>query len=232
MRGRFDLARPLLRFITSHFHRPTGGFFATANGRRDGKGTQEIMTTSLAALACLWAGNVDVAMMAGRWLKQLYEAQPDLSKGLYHVWDSENGLVVNFPKADAVSFLVDATATQQWYFQYGISAAFLSSLYGATQDDTWLQLAQQYLRASRYCRDDVYLCPTSGKIGWGSAWTYRYTADLDDKRRAEAVAGGLIALQKENGCWISDSEEADAGGTIDETAEFVGFQGAISLVIE
>lgn len=232
MRGRFDLALPLLRFITSYFHRPTGGFFATADGRREGKGTQEMMTTSLAGLACLWAGNVDIALAVGRWLQQVYDAQPDLSKGLYHVWHSENGLVVNFPKAEAVSFLVDATATQQWYFQYGISAAFLSSLFGATQDHTWLRLAQQYLRASRYCREDVYRFPTSGKIGWGSAWTYRYTRDLDDKHRAETVAKGLIALQKDNGSWISDSDEADAGGSIDETAEFVGFQGAISLVVE
>ena len=59
---------------------------------------------------------------------------------------------------------MDANKTTQWYFEYGIAAAFLASLCGATRDRRWLELAQKFLRATKVCRDDVYRQPQSGKI--------------------------------------------------------------------
>src|SRR5438477_458045 len=146
----------------------------------------------------------------------------------------DGGLVTEFPAAEAKAHFVNAHEPAQWYFQYGISAAFLSSLAGATGDRDWLALAQRFLRASRACRDDVYRQPQSGKIGWGAAWTYRLSGDPEDRQLVEAVAEGLHALQSPEGWWSSlnvyDYKKAkNVESNIDVTNEFVGLLGCMEL---
>jgi len=239
MRGRFEIAYALLATLIEYHDEKTGGFFATGesdgSGRRTGK--QEMMSTSLAGLACLWLGRMDIARRTGRWLQHLYDAQPDLSAGLYHVWDSERGLITEFPQADAKTYFVNASMPDQWYFQYGISAAFLSSLSAATGEKHWLQLAQKFLRASSHCRDDVYGRFTSAKIGWGAAWTYRVSGDNGDSHVAELVAERLCALQNDDGSWSASGSygtesAAVAEPTIDLTAELTGLLGCIALAVD
>jgi hypothetical protein len=226
-RGRFDIARPLIRFIKARQDPATGGFAA------DEQGSQEIMTGSVAALACLWSGDLDAALAAAGWLKRMFEAQPDLRRGLYHVW--RNGLVTEFPAESATSYLVDATQRKQWYFQYGISAAFLAQLTAATGDNSWIDLGRRYLGASSHCQDDVYRQPQSGKIGWGSAWTYRVSRLPEDARYAAPVIDGLCALQTPDGSWHPGGVYEMAPGEsveprIDITSEFVALQSEMGII--
>lgn len=236
MRGRFELTRALLPVILDYHDETGGGFFQTARAHADRRGHQEIMTTSIAGLACLWGGRLDVAARTGRWLEKIYQAQPDLTLGLYFVWDTESGLVTDFPTELARNFMVDAGQAVQRYYQYGISAAFLASLSGATGERKWLELAQAFLRASQHCQEDVYRQPQSGKIGWGAAWTYRLSGEPQDRQPAEAVLEGLRALQSEDGWWSGlnayqrqMSVTAEPG--IDVTGEFVGLVGCMELVL-
>jgi hypothetical protein len=237
MRGRFEISVALLETIADYFDERSGGFFATASegsGRRGGR--QEIMSTSLAGLACLWGGRLNMARRTGLWLERLYDAQPDLAVGLYHVWDTERGLVTEFPPEDATSYVVDALRPEQWYFQYGISAAFLSSLSSATGEKHWLQLAQKFLRATTMCRDDAYSRFTSAKIGWGAAWTYRLSGDNVDRHLAELVAQHMCALQNADGSWSSSGGYGTESArvidqTMDLTAELTGLLGCIALAV-
>jgi hypothetical protein len=236
MRGRFRIAYSLLRTLVAYHHEGTGGFFLTTEGWKQRQGRQEIMTTSLAGLACLWAGRLDIARSTGQCLRQIYATQPDLSKGLYTVWDTRNGLVTQFPKSEAKGFLVDASQPEQWYFQYGISAAFLSSLSAATQDQEWLELARKFLHASKYCQEDVYHRPASGKIGWGAAWCYRLSGDREDREIGVAVIEGLRALQNADGSWSASGIRCDKSVSasepdIDVTAELTGLLGCMGLII-
>ena len=125
----------------------------------------------------------------------------------------------------------------QRYYQYGIAAAFLTSLHAATGEQEWLKLSQRFLEATRYCAEDVYRQPQSGKIGWGAAWTYRLTRDPRDRGIAEAVQEGLLALQSERGWWsvlnvydydMTKSPEPSA----DITGEFVAHLGNIELSLQ
>ncbi len=228
MAGRFDLARQLAHFI-GHYHNPaSGGFFAD-----EARSTEEIMTTSMAGLACLWAGKMDLAIAAGGWLETLWKAQPDISKGLYTSW--RNGLVTEYPEADASGCLVDPTKPRQWYFQYGISAALLTSLAGATGEAHWLALARQFLHASAHCGPDRYRTPQSGKVGWGAAWAYRHSRAAEDLELVHQVSSGLIALQNDDGSWLATgvyggaTAEADSV-TLDVTSEFVTLQSFMGMV--
>lgn len=236
MRGRFEMAHSILRVLVACHDEHTGGFFGTTEGFRHRRGTQELMTTSMAGLACLWAGRLEIARRTGQWIQNLHAAQPDLSRGLYFVWDPKAGLVSKYPAAEAASFFVDATKTEQWYFQYGIAAAFLSSLAGAVREKKWLELGQKFLRASKVCREDVYQQPQSGKIGWGAAWTYRQTGDPEDRKLIEQVAAGLHALQNKEGWWSAltvyaykNAEKVESH--FDVTNEFVGLLGCMEAVV-
>lgn len=221
-RGRWEIVRPLLRYLSAA-HRPaTGGFEARADG------TQEIMTTAMGAMAALWCGRVDLALGAAGWLERVFAAQPDLQRGLYHVWRPEHGLVTEFEDERAVWYLVDARQTRQWYYQYGISAAFLSQLAAHTGQMHWLELGRRYLHACRHCREDVFRTPQAGKIGWGAAWTFRVGGQAGDAAIARAVVDGLIALQQPDGSWHDPAY--DPHTCLDVTAEMTALQAAIGVV--
>jgi hypothetical protein len=134
-RARFDLVRRWADFLERFQDRENGGFCddpSTSLANQYRRGEQELMSSGVAAIALLWAGRAEAALRAGRWLRRLFEAQPDLSRGLYFVWDRRAGLVTEFPASRAVEYFVDASQTGQWYFQYGIGAALGAGLFGAT----------------------------------------------------------------------------------------------------
>lgn len=199
-RARFDLVRLWADFLERHQDPDNGGFYGTPASLRQ-RGEQELMTTGVVAIALLWAGRMASALRAGAWIRRLYEAQPDLARGLYFVWHRRTGLVTEFPADKAVEYWIDASRKEQWYFQYGVGAALSASLYGATGDHTWLKLGRQYLDATAHCRDDVFRQGTSGKIGWGAAWMYRMTRDPADRKIAIAVHDNLRAAQHADGWW-------------------------------
>ncbi len=229
MRGRFELARHMSGVIATYHNPSSGGFFAD-----EARTVEEVMTTSMAGVACLWAGKGDLAEAAGNWLRSLWLAQPDLRRGLYTSW-RRNELVTQFSEAEAGGCLVDASKARQYYFQYGISAALLASLAGSSGDMAWLDLARKFLHASAHCGPDRYQTPQSGKIGWGAAWTFRLSRHPADFELSATVAHGLCALQNGDGSWLATGvyggESANADSvTIDVTAEFAILQSHMGLV--
>jgi len=215
--GDAEFSAALTGFLEQAWNSESGGF----RGRQDG--TEEIMTTAMAGIACLRAGRMEVARGVKNWLNSVWAAQPDIQLGLYHGYKPGIGIL---PGDRSVFYLVDATQLKQWYFQYGISAAFLADYSGRTGDAVSLELARRYLHASRWCREDVYRTPQSGKIGWGAAWTWEQTRNDDDLKLVEAVVEGLTALQCGDGSWNSAgvyeaSPESADESRMDVTAEFV-----------
>lgn len=224
VRARFDLVRTWADFLERFQDPDNGGFYGTS-AHLNQRGEQELMTTGVVAIALLWAGRIKAALGAGEWLRRLYDAQPDLSRGLYFVWDRRAGLVTEFPALKAVEYQVDAANTGQWYFQFGIGAALGAGLFGATGDRAWLKLGRNYLDAAKHCREDVFRQGTSGKIGWGAAWLCRMTRDPADRAVAQAVYGNLRDAQHPDGWWsveniYSRDWSACPAPQIDVTGEF------------
>lgn len=215
--GDFQLAQELTGFLKGRWNLESGGF----RTREDG--TEEIMTTSMAGLACLVNGESAVAAGTARWLEMIFRTQPDLQKELVHVWRPGEGLVRGDGSA---AFVVDCSKLRQWYFQYGISAAFLAEYAKRTGRHEALRLAEEYLRASAFCAEDRYRTPQSGKIGWGAAWVYAQTRDAEELRLVEQVSEGLRALQCGDGSWNAEGvyeakPTASDAARFDVTAEFV-----------
>jgi hypothetical protein len=232
IQARFDLVRKLVHFLQRFQDPKTGGFFGSTDAYQR-QSEQEFMTTGVVALALLWAGHTEAALRTGTWMRRLLDAQEDVTQGLAFVWNRQTAeLVTEFPAEKAVEYRINARQTAQWYFQFGIAAALAASLAGATGDGSWLDLGHAYLRASKHCREDVYLQGTSGKIGWGAAWMYRLTGDPADRAIAEAVYNNLSAAQHADGWWngsniySKDWSSKPAPG-IDVTGEFIALLGWI-----
>ena len=225
--GRSEVASALSAFLKRQYNDSTGGF------RADAAGTEEIMTTSLAGLAMLRAGQTDLARGAGAWLERVLAAQPNLQRGLLHVWKPGVGLTEG---DGSVWYRINAAEPRQWYFQYGISAALLADLSRQTGEARWLELARRYLHASAYCHEDRYRTPQSGKIGWGAAWTYALSGLAEDKALVTAVESGLGDLQGGDGSWngegVYDATPApeSAVARIDVTSEFVALLSMMSEI--
>lgn len=223
--GRRDIAEPLVRFLLTRWNAESGGFLA------DAEGSEEIMTTSMAGLACLRAGHAEAARGTAGWLDRMMREQPDLRRGLIHVRKPGVGLTEG---DGSVWFVIDAAKPRQWYFQYGISAAFLADYSKQSGEARWLELARAYLEASALCHEDRYRTPQSGKIGWGAAWTYALSGREEDRALVKAVADGLRALQCGDGSWNSEGvyeaqPSQDPVARIDVTSEFVAL---LSLMAE
>jgi len=202
--ARFDVSERILGFLEG-FHDPrAGGFFGTLKDRKN-RAEQEMMTTGVLAIAMLWGGRIDLARKVAVWFENVWEAQPNLEGGLYFVWHARNGLVTEFPAETALSHWVNPREKTQWYFQYGIPAAFLSVFSAAVKEPRWLKLGQKYLHASRHCGEDRYSTPQSGKIGWGAAWTYRLSRDEKDRALIATVFRGLQSNQSTEGWWPGQS---------------------------
>ena len=234
--ARFDISERLLGFLEKFQDPRSGGFYGTFE-QRESQGEQEMMTTGLVAMAMLWGGRRERAGEVARWMKQLWEAQPDLKRGLYAVWHSRDGLVTKYPPEAARRYLVDAGELAQWYFQYGIPAGFLALYSGVAREPRWLKLGEEFLHASRYCREDVYLRPQSGKIGWGAAWTYRLNRREEDRAIIEKVFAGLKATQSADGWWpqqavYGDQKVAESLASLDLTAEFIAHLSWMEAALE
>jgi hypothetical protein len=207
-------ARSLTGFLLTQRNPRTGAFTARADG------SEEIMTTAIAGIACLRNGEAEAAAGVADWLRFVLASQPDLKKELIHMSHPDKGLT----RGDgSVAYIVDCSKPRQWYFQYGIAAAFLAE-FGDRES------AERYLDASAYCFEDRYSTPQSGKIGWGAAWTYRQPHPL-----ITAVASGLRGLQCGDGSWNNEGvyeakpSAADAA-RFDVTAEFVALLAQMGAV--
>ncbi len=232
MRGRLEMVHRLAEFLETFQDETTGGLYTTP-GERQRQGQQDMMTTGLVAIALLWAGRLDVARRTAGWMRQLWDAQPDLTRKLYFISNHCQVLVRDFPETDAKAYVVDATQEAQRYYQFGIPCAFLTQYGAATGDRTWHKLAGDYLHATGHYHHDVYQRPQSGKVGWAAAWRYRLLREPADLEILRKVHDHLVAAQHPQGWWSAasvyqpQSQSSDAARPaavepgIDLTGEFV-----------
>lgn len=237
--GDYDLAHRAverllqLRFDGGGFYRVTPDQNVPSPSEQDGgvytsglvPGTTDLLCTSMSGHACLATGRLHEAQMAGDLLCRMWEAQPNVSDGVYFQWHDRDGLVTDFSKDVADAFMIIASATKQKYFQVGIAASFLAKLYEVTGNDKYRQVACGYLDATDFFAEDRFSTPQSGKVGWGAAYVYRITGDSKYQDIARAVGDSLVTLQGGTGSWVEDSQ--DMSRQLEVTSEFVALLNEI-----
>jgi hypothetical protein len=225
--GRFDVAYPAFEYLRSCHEPARGGFHTGGCSARAHDGVTDVLTTAHLGLVCLYLGDVERAVGAGRWLARLLAMQPDLASGLFLRLDRSGDLVRDFPASAAAFHVVSAHQPDQAYFMIGYPIAFLAKLFEATGEQTHLRAACGYLDYALSCEGNLRSCPTSHKVAWGAAVLGGITGDPRSKELAVAIADHLLDIQDPSGAWLVDQP---AHTTFDQTAEIAIWLREISGV--
>ncbi len=218
--GQFQVSVPAVEFLLTMQHPESGGFL-TAGPDATLAGLCDMMSTSMAGMACLYAGHLEAAIAVGKLLRHVWAIQPSPSNTLYYCLHNGDQLVTEFDVEETLARAIDARTPGQYYFNAGIAAAFLARLYMATGEQQYLTCAREYLEFIERCADDRYSTPQSGKVGWAASLLYALTGNVNWQRVATSVADYIVGSQAEDGSWRNPAAGPDAAyATIDVTAEF------------
>ncbi|MGQ9732937.1 MAG: hypothetical protein ACUVX8_16895 [Candidatus Zipacnadales bacterium] len=218
--GQFDLSLRGVEFLLSMQHPQSGGFL-TRGPEESLSGEQDLMSTCLAGMACLYTGRLNEATAVADHLVRIWEKQPVASKRLYFTMHHGEHLITDFPEQDAVLRMVDTTKPHQHYTIPGLATAFLVRAWYATGVKRYLEIAHEYTEFGDLCADDRYTTLPSAWFGWGAALLYQATGNANYQRIAEAVGDFLTEAQLECGTWGDPAVIApeDLYIIVDSTAE-------------
>ena len=189
--GRFDISRRGMEFLML-LHHETGGFRI----QRDNEDApQDLLNSSQAGNACLFTGHLQEAKSVGKFLRTVWEAQPNPEKELFFVYKAGQGLRTDFPAERQRMHSIRSDTTRQMYFNMGIAAAFLARLAMATGDASWAELGRNYLQIGFNTQDEMY--------------------------ETEQVGKALIAQQTDSGGWDNTGGFVNDAIRIEVTCEFI-----------
>lgn len=214
--GHFDIAYPAFEYLRACHEPVRGGFRTGGCSAHANDGVTDALTTAHLGLVCLYLGDIQRAVGAGRWLARLLAMQPELRSGLFLRLDGSGDLVRDFPPDAAAFHVVSAHLPDQAYFMIGYPIAFLAKLFEATGEGAHLRAACGYLDYALSCTGNLRSCPTSHKVAWGAAVLGGITGDPRSKELAATIADHLLDIQDPGGAWLIDQPAHTA---FDQTAE-------------
>jgi hypothetical protein len=215
--GRYDISRRAMEFLLL-LHHETGGFRVE---RDNEDAVQDVLNSAQAGNACLVTGHIAEAKSVGRFLRTVYEAQPEPERELFFVYKPGQGLRTEFAEERQKMHSIRHDTPRQAYFNMGIAAAFLARLAMATGDASWAVLGHSYLQLAFNTLDEMYETAQVGKVGWGAALVYQTTGDEKMRHLAERVAEAMLTQQTESGGWDNTGGYVNDAIRTEVTAEFV-----------
>jgi hypothetical protein len=221
--GQFALAYPALGWLTSLQHPHSGGFL-TAGPEATLDDEQDMVTTALCGLACLQAGQLDAAEAAGRFLLDLWEAQPGgaAARLFLAATGGKPEPVTAYEDGQGAWYAVDTNREEQPYYAPALAAGFLALLHDATGNAEYLEGTHRSLRFLASCHEDRFRGERSSWLAWAGALAFEMTGNANYKRTAEKAVEGLLAIQLANGSWLKGVMGADfTSDVVEATAEGV-----------
>ncbi len=224
--GNFDLSRKGMDFLMTFWDAESGGFYSSSL-RRDADTEQHILYVSFCGLAAIYTGRIEVARAVGGWMRTVIEAQPDFPRRLYTVYNRAKGLIIA-PDNELRYVVSSGAASHQFFFQPGAAGAFLASLYGATGEREWLELAKDYMRFAETACDYLFRLFGAGKVGWASSLLFTITGEIKYKKMAIRIGDNLITAQSKKGFWKVPGNDTPSIGL---TAEMTVWLNAIHQAV-
>jgi hypothetical protein len=222
MLRQFDLSYRGWNHLRERQDRQSGGFTHLASGTGIGA-DENIPTVAQVGKAALMLGDLEAARAAGRWLRMVWDLQPELPDRLFYVYNAETQeLVTAFTPERAFHYVVETQQPRQRFTCGGIAAAFLIRLFQATGDADHVQLARAYMEQSMNSTDRQFEVSQVCKSGWGSALLYQVTREVPYRDWTCRVADYFVADQQADGSWKDSGPYGHAPHVnIMITAEFV-----------
>jgi hypothetical protein len=208
---RLDIAGRVGGFIERQ--QSENGGFPAARDLVAGDVPQDMLSACIAGLVMLYQGKLDKALRAGKFLIDLYEAQPDPANRIYLNLTPSGRLLTEHPAERRYMYLIDKQRPEQPYFAPGAAMAFLSKLFMISGKNEYLAYAEKYYQLALSPQSDIPLglfdYPTSGKIGWGAGNLFRATGNSVYRGVAERVGKYLLGTQLPDGRWPRFRDNSD-----------------------
>lgn len=235
---RYDLADALRRTLHGFQDAETGGSYAQRPELRS-SGRQDLFPTAQLGLTGLTVRDDALADGAYRWLRRLYELQPELPGRLYTARDGARLMCDPADvAADPFGLVTVFHSPRQAFYNPGIAAAFLAR-YSAQRNDpaarslagAYLALTEQGGQAQFDFSESVQIC----KFGWGAA----AMLDVDPQPRylelVQRMARWFLGCQHHDGHWQNSPfllpDGPTAASNVEVTAEFIQHMVTISTAL-
>jgi hypothetical protein len=221
---RFDIARRTMRFART-FHDPVSGGVYMTREETGPRGRQLLFPTCQFGMSATITGDLESALAVGRWLENLWNAQPELPDRLYTIWTPAGGLATSVPPGEAaIHYVNESQETHQLHYNGGIAAACLTHLFMATGDQRWLDLAREFQRFSMESTEGQFQTKQVCKSAWGSGLIS--LAARDDSHLTWLIKMGdwFASGQEPDGRWSNTARldpNPPLAHQIEITAEFV-----------
>jgi hypothetical protein len=220
---RYEIAAPAMRFLLSQQDPNHGGFYSIKAGPGE-QPRSDSMSTSMAGVACLAAGQTVAAVRAGDCLLRMVEMQPAPDVQFYTSLDAQGALITDFAPDVTEWRVVRFAEPKQRWFAVGLPFAFAVLLSAATGETRFSRLAGE-LFALQSRGAEPWDVPSSGKAGWACSMLYRDTGEQRYREIALRVARQIMGYQTPAGYFLlgpaGPSEPATfAPFVYDVTAEF------------
>lgn len=208
---RLEIAGRVADFIERH--QSESGGFPAARDLVAGDVPQDMLSACMAGLVLLYRGKLDKALRAGKFLIDLFEAQPDPANRIYLNLTPSGRILTEYPAERSYMYLIDKRRPEQPYFAPGAAMAFLSKLFLVSGKHEYLAYAEKYYQLALSPQSDIPLglfnYPTSGKIGWGAGNLYRATGNPLYREVTVRVGNYLLGTQLPDGHWPKFRDNSD-----------------------
>lgn len=208
--------RHILGYLNTQQNATTGGVC-----RRRDVDRVDLGTTAALGVAALDAGDLDLAVRAGKFLIAALARQPGGDE-VFLCFEQADP-VREFPQAESVFFVIRTGEPAQAYWVPGIAIVFLTRLAAQTSDDAYLDGARAFVGIVDRCADDKYATLAGGKVGWGMKTLHHATGDKKSLDAAATIAQNLCTAQIDDGRWTradpDDIAPTALAMTVDITAE-------------
>lgn len=169
--------------------------------------------TASVANALLAGGRTDAAIRAGRFLRELFDAQAADATRIFLARDAQGATIDPAQRGlplGAENLVFDLRLPAQICWVFGFSLRVFARLYRATQDRAWLASAERVGGWIARAHPSLFTNITNGKVAWGAAEMYGATGQRDWLDLARRIADWVASEQGDDGVWVRRPQFASA----------------------
>lgn len=195
--GRVDVARLCMEYV-SGFQGDQGGLYGTEQ-----RELVEFDSTSIACIAAVATGRVELASQIGEYLLRLQREQPEPADRFCWNRLPDGRYAAESPSADeAPLYVMVKGQPRQGFWKSGLLIVACCQLYRLTADRGFLEAACAHFDFAAQVHDDLYELCFGHKFGWAAAVLYRITRDEKHLEAARRVADLLVDCQLDDGRFL------------------------------
>ncbi len=207
--GRYDIAEPAMRFLLTQQDPDHWGFYSEKSVAGQ-KQRSDTMSSGIAGIALLAAGQMDAARKVAAHFERIIEMQPAPAERFYLTINADGKLGTAFPENEAIWRVLETKQKDQCWYAVGLPFTFGLLMHQATGEARYLKLAQWFFDFQRRCVNP-WDGGSSGKAAWGCAMRYREAGDASDREIALQVARLYLSMQTAEG-WYGFGDKKAYGG--------------------